>query len=156
MSDVNLLDDFVAEEKKHPNRRSLLPWWIKVFSWIFMVMGSLAVPMSFLALMFGISFQIALYGLATNEPGSMIGLLLTILFLLKGIVGYGLWTQRDWAIKIGMVDASLGIIICVLVMLAPGLIDNTIDHSFTFRLELVALIPYLIMLTKIKPEWDKG
>lgn len=133
-------------------RRNLLPLWIKVFVWIFMIIGAIA-PLCLLAGLFGANVQLALYGLETNEPLSTAGLVICLLFLFKGIIAYGLWTEKDWAINLGVIDAIVGIIVCVYVMVAPAFADNQSGSTFSFRLELVILIPYLIKLLKIKPQW---
>ena len=81
----------------------------------------------------------------------MIGIIVTVLFIIKGITAFGLLKEKDWAIKIGIADAIVGIIICTLVMLYP--IINP-DAKFSLRLELAALIPYFLKLLKIKTQWE--
>ena len=51
----------------------------------------------------------------------------------------------------GIADAIIGITICILVMLYP--IINS-EAKFSLRLELIALIPYLLKFLKIKTEWE--
>jgi hypothetical protein len=123
----HLLQEEVTNQYKR--RRQLLPWWIKVFIWIFLVFGSI-VPIGLIAAVFGYNFQIALYGLETNQPLSIIGLLLCVLFLLKGAVAYGLWTEKDWAVKLGIVDAIIGIAICCFIMLVYPFIDENPRFNF--------------------------
>src|SRR5687767_15122092 len=97
------------------NRRKLLPVWIKVFVWIFMITGAL-VPFSFAFSLVGINFKIALYGLESNNPLNTIGLIGSGLFLLKGIAAFALWMEKDWAISLAIADAIIGIVVCVFVM----------------------------------------
>lgn len=146
--------DLLQEEvtSKYKRRRQLLPWWIKAFVWIFLVFGAI-VPVGIIAAILGYKFQIALYGLETNEPLSLIGLLLIILFLLKGIVAYGLWTEKDWAINLGLIDAIVGIVICVFMMIVYPFVDAIPGFTLNFRLELILLIPYIIKLKKINNDW---
>lgn len=145
--------DLLQEEvtSKYKRRRQLLPWWIKVFIWLFLVFGAI-VPIGLIAGILGYTFQIALYGLETNQPLSIIGLLLCVLFLLKGTVAYGLWTEKNWAIKLGMFDAIIGITICLFMMFIYPLIDASIQ--FTFRFDMLILIPYLLRLIKINRTWN--
>ena len=82
-------------------RRDLLPLWIKIFIWIFLIFGTI-LPVILILGIIGINFNLSLYGLETTQPLSLIGLLITILFALKGIVAFGLWMEKEWAIK--MVD----------------------------------------------------
>ncbi len=62
----------------------------------------------------------------------------------------GLLRQQDWAVKLGIADALLGIGVCTAVMLYQ--IFNA--YPFDLRLELAALIPYLVSLLKIKDGWQ--
>src|SRR5215217_1416077 len=142
---TDLLTDELLQYNAIP-RKKLLPLWIKIFTWIFLVISAFVPIVSVLGLM-GYSTQLALYGLETNEPFSSIGIIITTVFIIKGITAFGLLKEKDWAVQIGIVDAIIGIIICTLVMLYP--IINS-DAKFSLRLELVALIPYLLKLLKIK------
>lgn len=141
-------EDLLDINEYSVRRRLLLPWWIKIFIWIFFLFG-LIVPFSIIFGVLGKSFQIALYSLETNHPFSITGLLLISLFVLKGIVAYGLWFEKRWAIDWGIVDAILGVIICTYTFISSLFSTN----SFQFSFELLLLIPYLIYLLRIKPKW---
>lgn len=143
----------IIELNKKSRRRSLLPWWIKTFTWIFLIFGAMA-PIGFMLGILGVKFQLALYGLETFFPTSFLGLLLTAIFLFKGVTAFGLWTEKNWAITFAQVDAVLGIIICVFVMLVYPFIDDYPGFMFRFRLEILILIPFLSKLSKIKNDWN--
>ena len=96
----------------------------------------------------------SLYGFETNDPLTSIGLLIISLGIFKGFTAYNLWFEKDIAIKLGKIDAIIGIVICSFLMLALPFIDDAFD--FDFRLELVLLIPYLIKLNKIQEKWDSA
>ena len=147
-----LLEPLLNENKVR--RRNLLPLWMKVFVWIFMVMGAIA-PICLLASLSGGSVQLALYGLETTDPLSTVGIVICLLFLYKGIVAYSIWTEKGWAIYLGIVDAIVGIAICFYLMAIAPFVNNQSGFVFNFRLELVALIPYLIKLRKIKLQWQR-
>ncbi|WP_046756724.1 hypothetical protein [Kordia jejudonensis] len=143
----NSFDEF---EKSDKRRIQLLPWWIKVFCWIFMLFGFLA-ALSLIGIFIGINASLAIYGFETNEPFSVIGIFIIAIGIFKGFTAYTLWFEKDIAIKVGKIDAIIGIIVCIISMcVIPYLQENV---GFTFRLELVLLIPYLIKLTKIEKEW---
>jgi hypothetical protein len=137
------------------NRRKLLPVWIKVFVWIFMIMGAI-VPLAFVFSLFGGTFQISFYGLESNTGLNTIGAIALTLFLLKGMAAFALWTEKDWGVDIAIVDAIIGIIVCLFVMMVYPLIDNTEGFTINIRLELLLLIPYLLKLQKIKQLWKRG
>jgi hypothetical protein len=130
-------------------RRQLLPTWIKVFIWIFMLLGALT-PFILVMAILGIKGELSLYGLETSDPYSVTGLIITALFAIKGIAAFGLWMEKDWAINLAIIDAITGIVVCSLVILAPLF---SASPSFSFRLELALLIPYLIKLQKIRRMW---
>ena len=146
---TDLLTDELNLENGIP-RKKLLPLWIKIFTWIFLVISAFAPIVLILGVM-GYKVQLALYGLETDEAFSSTGIIITAIFIIKGIVAFGLLKEKDWAIKIGIADAIIGIAICTLMMLYP--IINS-DAKFSLRLELVALIPYLLKLLKIKIQWE--
>ncbi len=76
----------------------------------------LIVPIGLVLGVLGISFNLALYGLETMNSTSFIGLIIISLFAIKGAVSIGLWTEKDWAIKLAIADAIIGIVVCFIVM----------------------------------------
>ena len=152
MEETTLIENSFEEfENVKKRRRKLLPWWIKVFCWIFMLFGLL----SFVCLILGftnIKPSLAFYGFETNEPFSLYGLVVISVGLLKGITAFALWFEKDFAIKIGKVDAIIGIVLCVISMLVLPFLHD--EFKITIRLELALLIPYLIKLNKIDKEWE--
>lgn len=132
-------------------RRALLPWWIKMFCWIFMLFGIMA----FVSLLLGftnIKPALAFYGFESNEPFSLDGMIVISVGIFKGITAFSLWFEKDFAIKFGKIDAMIGIVLCAIAMLViPFLGDG---FHLELRLELALLIPYLLKLTKIENEWE--
>lgn len=127
-----------------------MPIWIKIFIWIFIFFAILALIVFILDL-FGVNFQISLYGLETNQPMSFLGIFIIVLFLFKGVVAYGLWEGKSWGVSMGILDSILGMLVCIFVMLIyPSLNSQVV---FSFRLELALLIPYLVKLQNIKDAW---
>ena len=147
----NLLDDY-SSEKLAPRRRALLPVWIKVFVWFFLITGVLSVPLLFFAVN-GSQFEMALYGLETNDSRSTLGFILLFLFLFKGVVSYMLWFEKKWAIDFGIIDAVIGIIICLDSMLNFPIVLSD-QRALSFRWELVILVLYLVKLIRIKTGWE--
>jgi hypothetical protein len=147
----NILDEQQLENS-NLRRRDLLPTWIKVFVWIFLIFGAI-VPIVMILGIIGMNFNLSLYGLETMRPISLTGIFITILFALKGIVAFGLWTEKKWAVNLATIDAIIGIIVCVFVMAILPFISNSNEMNVSLRLELIPLIPYLIKMRKIKIEW---
>ena len=141
-------------------RRKLLPWWIKIFIWIFLFLGAIALFVSFLELIgspidLWIAGESAIYGMETYDRYSPLGILISLLILFKGFTAFAMWTEKDYAIKLGLIDAAVGIIVCVIMMIVQPIIafeEGTI--LFNFRFELLLLIPYLLKCRKIRKPWE--
>lgn len=143
----NLLDELKSPYKR---RRDILPWWIKIFIWIFLIFGAIA-PLGIILGIAGFQFQSTLYGLQTNEPLSFIGISIFTLMFFKGIVAFALWNEFDWAVLTAIIDAIIGILICLLVMIIPSL---SLQTASGFRIEVLILVPYLVYLFRIKKTWQ--
>jgi len=135
---MHIQNDILTEEIiALPRRRALLPLWIKIFIWIFMI-SSLVETM-----------DISIYGFETNDPFSSLGIFLLGLFLFKGIVSYMMYTEKEQAINLAFVDALLGVSLCTYHM-----INNYLTiGGVSIRLEIVVFIPYIIKLLRIREPW---
>jgi hypothetical protein len=135
---------------KPTRRRDLLPIWIKIFVWIFLLFLA-AVPVGIIMGILRINFTMSFLGLATNEPFSTTGLVLLILFAAKGILALALWLEKTWAVRAAKIDAILSAIICIGTMVY---IITGPSHSFSFRLELIVLVFYFIKMNNIQHDWE--
>jgi hypothetical protein len=156
MDNNEILDQDLSQKSgRYTRRREMLPMWVKIFTWIFMITGS-AAPLSLLAGVLNLPFSLSLYGLDTNTSLSLAGFVLVFLFSLKGITAYGLWTEQDWAIKVAKLDAGIGILFCIANMFGfSSFIINDIQQiRYSFRLELFVFIPYWRFLSRIQAEWE--
>lgn len=111
--------------------------------------------MSLICLILGLTEikpSLAFYGFETNEPFSLNGLIVIFVGILKGLTAFALWFEKDFAIKIGKVDATIGIVLCVVSMLVLPFLQE--GFNITIRLEIALLIPFLIKLNKIEKEWE--
>ena len=149
MSNDVLTDSFLKENTTPRNK--ILPLWIKIFSWIFLLLGFFT-PIVLIVGIISHNLQLSVYGIETDVPLSPTGLFLAFLFIFKGFVSFGFLKHTDWAIKLGIIDAISGILICSAVMIYLLISMN----HLSLRLELVALIPYLVKLKKIKTIWENG
>ena len=135
-------------------RRSLLPVWIKIFCWFFMITGAIAVVNPVFGLL-NWSFHISLYGLETYDAFSPAGIFLTLVFLMKGITGYALWSEKDRAVRLAQVDAISGILICLTMMIAGDTINGD-GIRVGFRFELLLCIAYVVRMNKIEKKWKEA
>lgn len=138
------------------NRTQLLPWWIRCLNWVFLLAG-IAAPVTFALGLAGYYYNIRLYGLTTNEPLSVTAIGLLVINMLNGITAYGLLTERDWAVNFGIVNALLGIALCVYASANPGdyPVPGVTFSLSNIRLELVVLILFLVKLLLIRHAWKQ-
>ncbi len=141
-------------------RRALFPWWMVAFIWIFMILGGASVLFRILKLV-GVTYWVgtnesSIYGMSTYESFSLLGIFIGLLLIFKGVTAFGMWTEKDWALKLGMIDASIGIVICV-VMTCLYPIFEKVDgkNSINLRFELLLLIPYLIKCIQLQKIWPE-
>lgn len=150
-SNKNYLDQQIDfPEKRLERRRKLLPWWVIAFIWIFLVFFAL-MPVAIIMGLLKYNFEISLLGLTTNEPFSLIGIFLVLLFLFKGVTAFALWTEKVWAVGLAKTDAIISAVICFSVMAYLLFVPQ---HSFSLRLELVAIFPYYYKMNQIQYDWE--
>lgn len=139
-------------------RRKLLPWWMIAFIWIFMFMGASGLAVSVWELILsptGLGFDKELYGMQTYEGFSLLAIFIKALIIFKGVTAFGMWTEKNWAINFGIADATIGIVICVVMMFLQPLFEIVNGtFMFNFRFEILFLIPYLIKCLKIRKRWE--
>lgn len=129
-------------------KRSLLPWWIKIFCWIFMVIGMLSLFVVFLVIA-NYEPELEIFGFNANENHPYNSILILFSFLFLGVTGYLLWFEKRKAIIIGQINALWGIILC-LISMGLGLVNG----NFVFRIELFFLVLFFVKLSQIKPKWS--
>lgn len=149
MSDVNVnFGNPTAKFLKYPRRRALLPWWMKFFCWFFMIIGAIA-PVALLVGALHITFNLEIFGIKTTNPLSIKGVIDIAIMLFTGVVAFGLWTEKDWAINLAKVNTIINITVCIVVMLYFMLSGN-----FNIRLELILLFLFIYKLNKIQYDWE--
>ena len=132
-------------------RRKLLPWWIKTFCWIFMLLGVCGLA-SLIGNAFTDNVSLSLYGFSSNTAYSGVGIFIIAVMALKGFASYSLWFEKPNAIIIAKIDAIVGIVICIASMFILPFTSG--DGHIPIRLEILLLIPYYIKINKIEYEWD--
>lgn len=141
----NSFDEF--EDINTVKRREMLPWWIKLFSWVFMVLAVIAC-LTPIQLLFGHVPNLSFYGFDSAKffPYSL--LVIYLIFILNGLIGYMLWFEKDKAIEWGKICAVFGIVACVISFLL-----TLLDGQFTFRLEIIALVLFYRELSNLEYNW---
>ena len=131
-------------------RKAFLPTWIKVFAYIFLALTAIAILMNLL----GSSFRYNLYGINAVLAGEAENYFFLALLSFKAISAYLLLTGNNWAVKIAIADAFLGITICFFTMLIFPMIDEEPGFALSINFELLLLIPYLAQMIQIQDKWE--
>jgi len=134
-------------------RKMLVPLWIKIFGWIFMVLGiaSFVLPMAAPVLDKPAAYEI--FGLHhQGAPFDPMALAISAIILSLAASAYGLLFGKSWGLAACMVTGYGGVAICLGTMAHSVASQGTL----TIRLELLLQVPYLVKLHKIKPLWISG
>ena len=142
---------FPEFEKPVIIRGKLLPWWIKTFCWIFMIMALCAIGTLFFNL-FVPNVSLSFYGFESNTAFSGTGIFIISILLLKGYAGWALWFEKPNAISIAKIDAICGVVICIVSMFVVPFTSQ--NGHFPIRLEILFLILYYRKINQIEYEWD--
>lgn len=143
-------DHFEEFDLNTIRRRKLLPWWIRFFSWVFMIFGGLGILTYSIAL-FGFNINLSIYGLVSNEPLSLIGLMIISIILLKGWAGFALFFEKDNGPLIGKIAGLVGLFICIASMVFLPFQQG--NFTYNIRIEILFLLPFLIRLNRIHKKW---
>lgn len=152
-----LLDNDFIEQPQYQRhaRRKLLPWWFRFFTWVFMIMGCIA-PIAILAGVFGINFEMSLYGFTSYSPFTLVGFLIALMMLFKGLTAFSLWFEKDWAIDLAILDAIIGLFATIIsFFIGSAIMGEQNSTGFSFRTEIIFIIPYLIKSIKIHERWKE-
>ena len=130
-------------------RKQLVPKWIKVFGWLFIIFGILVPIIGIFAAVSGATSGFSLYGLeTTGSVFSPKAILIMALFIAHGACAFGLLFGKPWGVISCIILAYISSAICVYSMV--------MGNGSTVRLELLVLIPYLVKLHKLMPAWASG
>lgn len=149
MEEISAFEEFEKKDNL-ARRRSLLPIWIKIFTWLFLIGGAVAIGILICGF-FLTNINLEIYGIQASHPYTLTGFSISILLIYKGFVAYGLWFQEKWAPRTAIIDGIMGIAICIIMMIIIPFTHSNIN--FTIRLELIPLYFYLQKMQKIKPIW---
>ena len=129
-------------------RRDLLPWWIRFFCWVFMVLGGIAC-LTVTALLFNETPAISLYGYDATDDYPLNLLLVILSYIFNAVTGFLLWNEYKKAVVWGQLCAAWGIAMCAMAMITAFKAGG-----FMLRLEILFLILFYSRLTSIKGRWE--
>lgn len=140
--------DFTQNKTKR--RRQLTPWWVKISIWYFIVISSilLLIPALNPLKIFG-EVELDYFGLHTNDPFSLTALFIYGIALLTGFTALALWQGKKWAVKLALFQGIFCLLLVVFTLILNG------PQILVFRnIVYLLLIPYLLIMVKIKNEWE--
>ena len=147
--------DIVVNEQDRNNdkslaRKALIPLWIKIFGWLFIVMGAL-VPFLFIgSLIFGFSASYTMFGLEyEGNAMALMPLVIAAVIFVNGLCAYGLLFGKDWGLNACIVFGYIGLALTVGTMV----FEMIFSGSMMIRLEPIIQIPYLVKLHRLKAHW---
>lgn len=144
------LNEMDVKLDKVAKRKALIPVWIKVFGWLFIVMGAVAPLFYFGSLVFGFSVSYAVFGL--EYEGSALAVmpsLIALLILVSGICAYGLLFGEGWGLNACIIFGYVGLALTI----GSMVFGSAFTDDIIIRFEPLVQIPYLVKLHKIKPSW---
>lgn len=141
----NNFDEF--DRERLPYRRDLLPWWIKFFSFLFIILGGFAV-INMIMLLFGKGEYATIYGLEYVIPEPFGTPVILLLIIVNGLTGYLLLFEEDHAIIMGQICGVAGIVACLIATAATIKAGHMV-----FRFEILLFIPFLAKLSTLKEVW---
>lgn len=135
---------------KSQARKALIPLWIKIFGWLFIVMGVL-VPFLYIgSLIFGFSASYTMFGLEyEGYAKALMPLVISTVILINGLCAYGLLFGRDWGLTACIVFGYIGLLLTIGTMLSEIIFTG----NMMIRLEPIIQIPYLVKLHRLKLHW---
>ena len=127
-------------------RKQLVPIWIKVFGWFFMVVAALMAPYMIWSIIAGTDIEMELFGVSYAGPAANpYAFIVFALFAFLGFTAYGLLFGKDWGVTGCLVNGYLGLGICILTMILSG--------GTNIRAEPIVHFFYLRRLHKIRKPW---
>jgi len=131
-------------------RRNLVPLWIKIFGWIFILIGVLAPIMlllPFLAADVEVNFDFLGLTYADSEvTPKLIFIVFSSVFF--AVSAFGLLRGKSWGLAACLINGFYGLAICVYVM-----VSSLSEGTISIRLEPIVQVIYLVKLFKIKEQW---
>ena len=132
----------------------MIPKWIRFFCWLFAVACPLGLIASFIMYMIQGTYNFSIYGIQSDGLFSLLGLLSTISFIIKGIAAIGLLTEKNWAVRMAIIDGFLSTCLAAYSLIFHIWIWDGNFSGFNLRLELLLIVPYLIKMIRIRKDWE--
>ncbi|MGB1217237.1 MAG: hypothetical protein ACPG5P_05150 [Saprospiraceae bacterium] len=157
MKNQDIIDSDFNEGNKRiieKPRAGLIPIWLMIFMYFFLLYGIFALITLLLHLYQGQGdgVSIILYGLERWDLSNSFGVCIYVVLFFKAFVAWELIREKKWAVDLAIVDNAFGMLACVLMMFVVPYLEEELFLSH-FRPELFLLVPFLMAMLRIKDEW---
>lgn len=125
-------------------RQSLLPFWIKAFSWFFLIVGGFFSIATLLSLLVDNSLEFSAFGFNATTLNSVDGLVVFVMTVLSVIVSYGLLYGKSWAVKLGIIFCMINILLFFAVFI----------FRISIRFEYLPIFPFFFKLMNLNLIWN--
>ncbi|MEZ4804284.1 MAG: hypothetical protein R2852_02020 [Bacteroidia bacterium] len=117
-------------------RRHLLPIWVRIFIWIFLVFGVFTLPILLIASA-GNGVYLSAFGLSTTDAFSLTGLIILSIYFANGVVAFMMWFEKKKAIHVAQIVAVILFLFSAYMMF----FSHAGTIGFTIRFELILVNP---------------
>ena len=127
----------------------MVPIWIKIFGWIFIVIAISCIPLMLWGAFAREPVRFELFGFAYFGPAlNPYAFAMVALYLFMGITAYGLIFRRDWGVVGCLANGYVGLVLCIISMIMTG--------GASIRIEPIIQLFYLRRLHKIRKTWAEA
>ncbi len=132
-------------------RKSLMPWWMKLFCWIVAINAFFLMLLMLLSFVQGEAVILGMYRWRFEVVNfkSPVVILSNLMILFKAVVAYMLWFEKEKAIWFGKTDVLISVIFYI-ILIFDSLINS---GSIRIPVEGILLIPYYFWLHKNEYPW---
>ena len=143
----SIIDQLYPTSAQALRRRALLPWWIKFFSYLYILI-SFGLPIATVtAIVRGKGFMLTFYGIHyTTDRIDALAALLLLGLMGAGTAGFGLLWGKSWGIEAGLITGGVGLVL--------SLWSLFLRDGSGLPLEPFLLIPFVIALWNRRVKWD--
>lgn len=127
-------------------RKALIPNWMKVIGWLFIVLGTVTPLFHVYVMLTGGIGTYMMFGWSYQGPPlAWMAMFISALIVINACCAYGLLFAKDWGLTACIVFGYVGLILAIMSMFFA--------EGVKIALEPLVQIPYLIRLHQIKAQW---
>jgi len=128
-------------------RRKLLPKWIRLFCWIFIIF--LGAPIILVVGLFVGDMHYSLFGVSYYGPALCpLPIVMMLVLMIHGVAAYGLLWGRRWAVDIGILCGVIGAMFSL-----AGMVTAHTRGQMHFEFSIIAQVLLVLILLDVRRKW---